>query len=90
MGGRDARIALDSALALAHRGSENAGDVVRHLIAMQAQEHTYARWSVAQRTTGTPAASAIERAFDEGRFLRTHLLRPTRHFVAATDLRGYR
>jgi hypothetical protein len=25
MGGRDARIALDSALALAHRGTENAG-----------------------------------------------------------------
>jgi hypothetical protein len=54
---------------------------------MQAQEHTYARWSVAQRTTGSPAASAIDRAFDEGRFLRTHLLRPTWHYVAATDLR---
>jgi hypothetical protein len=61
--------------------------VVGHLTAMQAQEHTYARWSVAQRTKGTPAASAIDRAFDEGRFLRTHLLRPTWHYVAATDLR---
>jgi hypothetical protein len=29
----------------------------------------------------------IDQAFDEGSFLRTHVLRPTWHYVAATDLR---
>ncbi|HZD68995.1 MAG TPA: winged helix DNA-binding domain-containing protein [Actinomycetes bacterium] len=62
-------------------------DVVRHLTAMQAQEHAYARWSVAQRTAGWPPASAVAAAFDEGRILRTHVLRPTWHYVAASDLR---
>jgi hypothetical protein len=54
---------------------------------MQAQEHAYARWSVAQRTAGPPSASAVDTAFDEGRILRTHVLRPTWHYVAASDLR---
>jgi hypothetical protein len=30
---------------------------------------------------------AVERAFSEGRILRTHILRPTWHFVAARDIR---
>ena len=29
----------------------------------------------------------VDRAFHEGRFLRTHMLRPTWHYVAARDLR---
>ena len=63
-----------------------AEDVVAHLTAMQAQEHGYARWSVAQRS-GDPAAAVVDRAFGDGRFLRTHVLRPTWHYVAARDLR---
>src|SRR5258708_35577199 len=62
-------------------------DLVEHLTAMQAQEHAYARWSVAQRTAGSPAAAEIDSAFDDGRILRTHVLRPTWHYVAPTDLR---
>jgi hypothetical protein len=57
-----------------------------HLVAVQAQEFSYARWSLAQRC-GDPAASVVQRAFDEGRVLRTHILRPTWHFVAPRDLR---
>ncbi|HEX7168939.1 MAG TPA: winged helix DNA-binding domain-containing protein [Acidimicrobiales bacterium] len=74
------------------------GDVVGRLAAVQAQEHPYALWSVAQRlganhvTAGAasgqgPTASAMARAFDDGEILRTHLLRPTWHVVAARDLR---
>jgi hypothetical protein len=63
------------------------GDVVRHLVAMQAQEHRYARWSVAQRMKKPAGAAAVDAAFDEGTFVRTHVLRPTWHYVAATDLR---
>ena len=57
-----------------------------HLVAVQAQEFSYARWSLAQRS-GDPASSFVLRAFDDGRILRTHVLRPTWHFVAPRDLR---
>ena len=62
-------------------------DVVAAMTAMQAQDHAGARWSVAQRLTTVPAASVVDRAFDDGRILRTHVLRPTWHYVAAPDLR---
>jgi hypothetical protein len=59
--------------------------VVRQLVAMQAQEHAYARWSVGQRArTG---ASVVDAAFDAGELLRTHVLRPTWHYVTPDDLR---
>ena len=54
------------------------GAVVRHLVAVQAQEHRYARWSVAQRMKRPGTATAIDAAFDDGAFVRTHVLRPTR------------
>ncbi len=60
--------------------------VVSHLGAIQAQEYAVAKWSVGQRTSGHDEA-AVQRAVDEGRILRTHVLRPTWHFVAAADIR---
>jgi hypothetical protein len=60
--------------------------VVGHLVAMQAQEHAYARWSVGQRC-GAPA-SVVDAAFDDGRILRTHVLRPTWHYATPDDLRA--
>jgi hypothetical protein len=68
-------------------GAAAPAEVVSRLTAMQAQEHAQARWSVAQRMAGEPRGSAIDQAFDEGQFLRTHVLRPTWHYVAASDLR---
>ncbi|WP_370590725.1 winged helix DNA-binding domain-containing protein [Pseudarthrobacter sp. BIM B-2242] len=70
-------------------------DVVRHLLAVQAQEFPYARWSLAQRTrghgvagaAGTASAADVEQAVSDGRILRTHILRPTWHFVHRDDLR---
>lgn len=62
-------------------------EVVGGLTAMQAQEHPYARWSVGQRMKGSPSSSALDSAFDDGRILRTHVLRPTWHYVAPDDLR---
>jgi hypothetical protein len=59
--------------------------VVRHYGAMQAQEYPVAKWSVAQRTSGFDDA-AVQRVVDAGAILRTHLLRPTWHFVAAGDI----
>jgi hypothetical protein len=60
-------------------------DVVRSLTAMQAQEFGYAKWSVAQRCSQSTKA-AIDKALLDGAILRTHVLRPTWHFVAAQDI----
>lgn len=64
-------------------------DALRHLLAVQAQEFPYARWSLAQRTRRAVTATAadVEQAVADGRILRTHILRPTWHFVHRDDLR---
>ena len=62
------------------------GDVVRWFGAMQAQDFGPAKWSLGQRLPGTTDAE-VQRAFDAGLLLRTHLLRPTWHFVTPDDIR---
>jgi hypothetical protein len=62
-------------------------DVVQRLGAVQAQEYSAAKWAIALRMSGTTRDEEIERAFDEGKILRTHVLRPTWHFVSPTDIR---
>jgi hypothetical protein len=65
---------------------ERPEEVVQWLGAVQSQEYVNARWAVGQRMKdGTDAA--VERAFAEGAILRTHVLRPTWHFVTSTDIR---
>jgi Winged helix DNA-binding domain len=61
-------------------------DVVRRLLAVQGQDYGPAKWSLAERTTGVGDA-AVDAAFVAGRFLRTHVLRPTWHFVLPDDIR---
>lgn len=62
------------------------GDAVRALVAMQAQEYAPAKWSIGERADGVEEAS-VDRAMADGTILRTHVLRPTWHFVARSDLR---
>jgi hypothetical protein len=62
-------------------------DVVAWLGAVQAQEYAAARWALALRMPGGTTDAEIERALDEGRILRTHVLRPTWHFVTPADIR---
>jgi hypothetical protein len=61
-------------------------DLVSSLGAVQAQEYPFAKWALALRLAGTTTDAAIEHAFNEGRILRTHVMRSTWHFVAATDI----
>jgi hypothetical protein len=61
-------------------------EVVRVLGAVQAQDYAGARWAVALRTRGAHE-SDVERALTEGSILRTHVLRPTWHFVSPGDIR---
>jgi hypothetical protein len=55
-------------------------------LAMQSQDYGGAKWAVGQRSAGASDAS-VEAAFQRGEILRTHVLRPTWHFVAPADIR---
>jgi hypothetical protein len=61
-------------------------EVVTWLGAVQAQDYAGAKWGLGQRALGLSEA-AIDRAFDEGHILRTHILRPTWHFIPNADAR---
>ena len=65
---------------------EKPGDVVAWLGAMQGQEYAMAKWGVAQRMTEI-TDTQLDKAFADGDILRTHLLRPTWHFVTPADIR---
>ncbi|MHB8647979.1 MAG: winged helix DNA-binding domain-containing protein [Thermomicrobiales bacterium] len=60
--------------------------VVQWLVAVQAQEYAGAKWAVGQRMHGATDA-ALDQAFAAGTILRTHVLRPTWHFVVPADIR---
>ena len=62
-----------------------AHDLVSWLGAVQAQEFAQTIWGIGLRLPFR-LASEIEQEFNEGRILRTHLLRPTWHFVTAEDI----
>ena len=61
-------------------------EIVTWLVAMQAQEYAMAKWAIGLRVPGLKDAD-IEKAFNEGAILRTHLMRPTWHFVTPADIR---
>ena len=61
-------------------------DVVRWLGAVQSQDYGPAKWSLGERSRGAVDAD-VDRAMAEGSILRTHLLRPTWHFVLPEDIR---
>ncbi|MDP9467837.1 MAG: winged helix DNA-binding domain-containing protein [Chloroflexota bacterium] len=60
--------------------------VVGWLGAMQAQDYPGAKWSIGARTVGASDA-ALDGALADGSILRTHMLRPTWHFVLPSDIR---
>ena len=61
-------------------------DVVGWLGAVQAQEYPLAVWSVGQRLRDC-SARHVQTAIADGSILRTHVLRPTWHFVTPADIR---
>jgi hypothetical protein len=62
-------------------------DVVRWFGAVQSQDVPGAFWAVAQRMAPSTTAEEVGAAFDAGRIVRTHALRPTWHFLAPDELR---
>ena len=61
-------------------------DVVTWLGAVQAQDYAGAKWAVGQRMRVATDA-ALDMACADGTILRTHVMRPTWHFVAPADIR---
>lgn len=70
---------------LTHPAADQPGDVVAWLGAVQSQDYASAKWALGLRMQ--PATEGvIEQAFNDGAILRTHVMRPTWHFVAPTDI----
>ncbi len=61
-------------------------EIVRLLLCVQAQDAPLARYSLGLRLREGDDAT-VRAAIDDGSLIRTHILRPTWHFVAADDLR---
>jgi hypothetical protein len=67
-------------------GFTKPAEIVKWLGAVQAQDYAGAKWAIGQRLTNG-SDKIIEKAFNDGEILRTHVMRPTWHFVAREDIR---
>src|SRR5687767_2517398 len=65
---------------------KSAIEMIAWFGAVQAQEYAQTKWGLGLRLAHLKDID-IEKDFTEGKILRTHLLRPTWHFVAAEDIR---
>ena len=72
---------------IARTGLRRPAEVVGWFGAMQAQEFDAAKWALALRMADGAVENDVQRAFDQGRILRTHVMRPTWHFVTPADIR---
>lgn len=61
-------------------------EVVSWLGAVQSQDYPAATWALGLRLPGS-IDKEIDQAFNDGKILRTHVMRPTWHFVAPQDIR---
>jgi len=71
---------------LARQRSTEPRAVVAHLGVVQSQDYPGALWALGLRVAKSTQAS-LECAFNSGAILRTHVLRPTWHFVTPQDIR---
>jgi hypothetical protein len=63
----------------------SAVEAVRALVAVQSQDYPAAKWALGLRLRGA-TDRALDALCDEGALLRTHVLRPTWHFVLPEDI----
>lgn len=65
---------------------QEPAEAVRWLTAVQSQDYYGAKWALGLRLQDS-VDSDLDVAFNSGAILRTHVLRPTWHFVAPEDIR---
>ncbi|CAA9370482.1 MAG: hypothetical protein AVDCRST_MAG47-1173 [uncultured Nocardioidaceae bacterium] len=70
---------------LAGEHAPSATAVLERLLAVQAENVGQTSWAVACRTT-SPQATDLAGLVDDGHVIRTHVLRPTWHYVGARDI----
>src|SRR5713226_9228080 len=70
---------------LAQQHSTDPRAMVAHLGAVQSQDYPAALWALGLRVANATRES-LECAVNTGAILRTHVLRPTWHFVAPEDI----
>ena len=61
-------------------------ELVSWMGAVQAQDYAMAKWAVGMRLASATVRT-VEEALQKGEILRTHVMRPTWHLVAAEDIR---
>ncbi|MCD7898711.1 MAG: winged helix DNA-binding domain-containing protein [Bacteroides sp.] len=71
---------------LADCAFNDAHELVSYMGAVQAQDIEMSKWAVGMRLQ-QPSLRAVKEALDSGKIIRTHILRPTWHMVAAEDIR---
>lgn len=71
---------------LASAQFESCADVVSHFGAMQSQDYAMAKWAVGMRMRKA-SDTDVEMSVNSGEIIRTHVLRPTWHFVSRKDVR---
>lgn len=70
---------------LAGSAFTQAHELVSYMGAIQAQDFAGAKWAIGNRIKNITDA-LVEKDFNEGKILRTHVLRPTWHFVSPEDI----
>jgi hypothetical protein len=76
------------AQSLAEQPCTQPRDLVARMGAIQAQDFNAARKAVAARLPAETDSELFTADFNSGRILRTHILRPTWHFVTPETIRG--
>lgn len=71
---------------LTHPAFDTPKELVRWMGAIQAQDYPMSKWAVGVRLK-LGSMQAVEKALEQGEILRTHIMRPTWHLVAAEDIR---
>lgn len=64
----------------------NVSAITKWLGAVQAQDYAAAKWALGLRVR-VSLDGDIEKAFNDGKILRTHIMRPTWHFLTPADIR---
>ena len=65
---------------------DSPAEVVGWMGAVQAQDYMSAKWAVGLRVRSSTDA-AVDQALADGSIIRTHVMRPTWHFVSPADVR---
>jgi hypothetical protein len=61
-------------------------EIVEWFGAVQSQDYAGAKWALSMRMKDGATDASLEQAFNEGKILRTHVMRPTWHFVTPVDI----